>query len=292
MAYNSKFVSLETVIEKAYQDSGVDNIDWDAAISWTADLMGIIGVPGTYIKKSTNGLEGNPDFVEISNYRGELPTDVLILEGCRKVKLDSDNEVTQVYPMIETQELFIHTPTPYTASTGAIVSDPYFQTAVLDENGEIQQVELTQEQNYPYSTILYTYKVNGNTIFTNFEEGFIEMEYKGMLLDERGLPMIPGDPKYIRAIANEIIWKIDYLKWRQNPSPQNASIKNDSARERDWAVAAAISKHHIPTIDEIESIKNTWLRSIQDVNAHNTSFISNNAPEVRYNHNSRVWRRR
>ena len=111
-------------------------------------------------------------------------------------------------------------------------------------------------------------------------------------IDTLFLTLLPSCEKYKLAVTNEIIWRLDKLRWRKNPSPQNKSILNDSAQERDWAVGAAISRYHIPTIDELESIKNMWLRSIQDVNAHNTHFISNNYPELRYNQSNRTWRRK
>lgn len=291
MAYNGRHIGLSRIIENIYRDSGYDDIDWEAAVEWTAALMRIIGVPNAYTQKSTNGLDNNPTPIEISGHRGMLPNDIVVRGMCRKVELDDNNEIYKVNPMIETQDVFFQT-TVKPNVDNPVFFDPYHKTVRINEDGDSEDVILTQSPIYNRTGDMLTYKVDGNVIFTNFEEGYVEMEYKGFAIDEQGLPMIPDDEKFIRAVVAEITWKLDKLRWRKNPSPQNKSIVNDSAQERDWAVASARTKARIPTLDEIEAIKNSWVRSITKINEHGTGFSTKHIPEVRYTQNKRLWRTR
>lgn len=291
MAYTGKYIAIERVIENAFRKTQSEEIDWESAVEWTVSLMKILGVPSIFIDKFTNGKDNNPFFIEISDYRGVIPNDVISIKGLRKVSLSDEYEVVGSYPLVETQELFFDTPTNIN-SIAPVVYEPYYKTVTIDDNGDVIPIELTQEVTYPSQTVTYSYKLDNNIIFTDFEEGYIEMAYTGIALDERGLPMIPDDEKLINALMWDIISNIDYITWRKNPSPQNKSIVNHSEQQRDWYVGQAQSKAKIPSIDELESIKNAWLRSIQDVNAHATGFKSNNFPEIRYTQNSRRWRRK
>ena len=288
MAYNKKYVSLGRVIESAYRDSGLDMIDWEAAVEWTAALIRLIGVPSSYVQKSTNDQDNNPPFIEISNYRGILPTDIVVRGECRRVELNTDGVPYKMASMTETDDIFFQTDSAQN-SEYPVFFDPYFQTVSISDTGDSERVTLEQSPNYYGFSDTYSYKIEGNIIFTNFKEGYVEMAYKGFMTDEYGLPMIPDDEKYIRAVKWEIISNIDRIVWRKNPSPQNKSIYNESSQERDWAVSAAITKGRIPSTDELEAIKRSWLRSIPKTDEHSTNFKTLNISERRFTQNKRLW---
>jgi len=287
MAYNKRHVGFSRIIENVYRTSGYDDIDWESAVEWTSALMRIIGVPAAFVQKSTNGLDGNSLPIEISNYRGILPNDIVTRGSCRRIDINDNMEIYKFSAMQETTDLFFQTPGAESIDN-PVFFDPYYNTVYIDENGESQPVTLTQSPSYYGTGDTFTYKIEGNIIFTNFKTGYVEMEYKGFAIDEDGLPAIPDDEKYIRAIVWEIIANTDRKTWRKNPSPQNKSIYNDSAQERDWAVSSARTKGRIPTVDELESIKNMWVRSIPKINEHATGFKTLGAQEVRYNQNNRT----
>lgn len=287
MAYNKQFVPLSRVIENAYRRSGEDFIDWESAIEWTAALIRVLGIPASYIQKSTNNQDNNPPFIEVNGYRGILPTDVVVRGNCRRVALNDDGVATRFAAMVESTNIFFGTDSTAERSH-PVFFDPYFETVQVDDDGNSESLTLTQEPYYFGTTESFDYKVEGNIIFTQFETGYIEMEYKGFMTDSGGLPMIPDDEKYIRAIMWEIISNNDFVKWRKNPNNTGLkSVYNESNRERDWAVAAAITKARIPTLDEMEAMKNSWLRSIPKTNEHSTNFKTQNKPEIRYNQNNR-----
>lgn len=289
MAYNGRHKSLKSAMEEIYRDSGFDYVDWEDVVSWSFRLMGLIGAPNQYITKNTNGSNGAPKPIEISGFRGILPDDLVAKDSCRRITLDSEGTVSRFYPMVESSDVFFKNPAKSTEDY-PVVTDPLYNTVYIDENGETQNVSITQDNNFPYGGgQMFTYKIEGNIIFTSFESGMVEMAYKAVPTDVDGFPMFPDDSKYLRAIVYEVIWQLDRRKYRRNPSPGNKAILNDSAQERAWAVGAAATKGKIPSIDEMESIKNSWLRSIPKINEHSSGFKTTSYPEQRWTHNRRLW---
>jgi hypothetical protein len=282
MAYSSKHVSLGRIIENIYRESGYDQVDWESALEWTISIMKILGVNNMFVNKTTNGLDNNFDPIEIINYRGVIPRDVIKINACRRIALNSDGYIYKFAAMTESSDIFFDSFVK-PKNTSVQISNPYFPTYEIDDNGNPIPIELTSTDNIFQNRDFFNYKIEGDIIFTNFESGYVEMSYKGISLDEQGLPNIPDDEKLIRAITWEIIWKLDKLNWRKNPSPQNKSILNDSGQERDFAISSARNKARIPSIDEMEGLKRMWLRSIQNVNEHGTNFKTLGLPEIRYN---------
>jgi len=287
MAYNGKFVPLERIVEKAFRDAGFENIDWEAAIEWTAEMFSYLGVPSTYIDVTTNGIDDMPTPIEIVDYRAQVPSGLVYLVGCRKVDLDEEGVPVNYAPMIESTDIF-HLTQVENIQDGNTYFDPItlIPEVVPDEDGE-PTTELsyyTQQPIKGFSGIPYSYKIQGGTIFTNFKDGFIEMSYKSYPLDDRGYPLIPDDLKFQRALEYYIIYKLDWKKWRLNPaSPGLKAVLNDSEQKYYVFAASARNKAHIPSIDKMESIKNQWLRSIPKINEHATGFKTSSAQEIRYN---------
>ncbi|HSH25177.1 MAG TPA: hypothetical protein VLA13_06530, partial [Massilibacterium sp.] len=113
---------------------------------------------------------------------------------------------------------------------------------------------------------LYQFKFDNGYIYTNFEEGFIELSYKAFVTDDHGFPMIPDDQRFIEAIKWSIIEQLDYKKWRVAEIPDK--VYRHSEQQRDWYIASARSKADIPSVHKMEALKNMFLRSITKVNAY------------------------
>lgn len=286
MAYNGRYTSIQRVVEDVFRDAGFDTVDWESAVAWTAQLIGLIGIPGQYITLNTNGKDDNLPPIEIKNYRGKLPSTMVNIISCRRLVLSPDNKIVHYYEMVESTDVYHFTPEdkkplPNSPVSG-IANVVEFE---LDEDDDLS----IEHKTYSYSPEkredrVFTYKIQGDYIFTNFEEGYVEIAYKSYPIDKNGFPMIPDDEKYIAALQHYIIYKLDWKKWRSNPaSPGLRALVNDSEQKADWYIAAAKTKYHIPTPDKMEALKRMWLRSIPKPNEHNTGFKTLNNQERRFN---------
>jgi hypothetical protein len=291
MAYNPGHVSIKSVIERAYRKSGLEKIEWEESLEWAADLMALIGVPSQYIDMFTNGMDNNPAPIQIIDGRGELPYGVNTIRSCRRILFDRDGRITRAHPMIESTGTFYQTDDSDSLINMNIYPSTIYATDIslsedddlVTTNIEVVNIQSESMDGFPESITPNEYKINGGIIFTDFTTGYVEMAYTSIPLDSQGLPMIPDDYKYIRAIEDYIIERIDYRVWRRSPSPQNKSILNDSEQKSAFSIGSARTKGRIPSVDQMESIKNMWLRSIPRISEHSNNFNSLNKQEVRYN---------
>jgi len=287
MAYNGRYISIHQVVENVFRDAGFTKVDWESSVAWTVQLMGKIGIPYQYIDIATNGEGYNPNPITVQNYRGVLPTGFVNIKSCRRVEVDNQGNIIDFRPMVETTDLY-HDTHLEEGDQQLNAYDPVVNVTnfTLDEYGDITSTDtfIEQEELRTTSYAPDTYKIQGEYIFTNFEEGNIELVYKSYPIDVEGFPMIPDDEKYIAALEHYIIYKLDWKKWRRNPaSPGLRAVLNDSEQQSLWYIGSARNKSHIPTYDGMESLKNMWLRSIPKPNEHSNGFKTLNKQERRYN---------
>jgi hypothetical protein len=105
----------------------------------------------------------------------------------------------------------------------------------------------------------------------------LELSYLAFPTDSRGLPMIPEDARYIKAIECYIIERISRKLWL------NDKLSRDKYErlEQDWLwyVGSAQNAMLIPTLDEMESLKDQFVRLIPRLNEHNNHFKTLNQQE-------------
>ena len=65
-------------------------------------------------------------------------------------------------------------------------------------------------------------------------------------------------------------------------------IFNLIERDRDWYVEAEVNRSKIPSIDEMESFKNSWNTLIPNYESHSNFFKNMQLPQQIYNHPYRL----
>jgi hypothetical protein len=73
---NGKYVSLETIVERVYRDTGFTlEVDWTDVAEWVGSVIDLINAPMQYIDRITDG--NDRPHIEIVDGRGELPCDLV-----------------------------------------------------------------------------------------------------------------------------------------------------------------------------------------------------------------------
>ena len=130
----------------------------------------------------------------------------------------------------------------------------------------------------------YTYTLNNNYIFTSFEEGQVELHYKAFPTNSLGMPMVPDDIKFIMAVQAYVAERIGFRLWMQDHITRDKYQKLE--QERLFYIGAAGTKAQIPSIDEMEGIKNRFLRLKIHTDFHDASFIYSTDKERLILHNN------
>lgn len=101
----------------------------------------------------------------------------------------------------------------------------------------------------------FTYKIQGKIIFCSpMRDGKIEVAYKALELDDCGLPVIPDNAHFERALE----WYIKVKKFTMffEEGKLDPRILQNAQQEYAFAVKACESAFNIPTLDEAKSISN------------------------------------
>jgi hypothetical protein len=303
----SKFVNLSSIIERVYRGTELESIPWSDAAEDILDILRLIGVPGSYIDKTTNGQMDNPVPIVVHDFRGELPYDLAVPGACRLIQLDGDYNIMSFTHMTEATDLFFQSPTTAEETNTTVrdwantiaatslemklheaedhITNTEYTDAILDVESAIDNIRQSQGRATSYQSqvldFIPKYKLNNNYIFTNFRNGFVEMAYRAYPVDEFGMPMVPDNIKFIKAVEWYLISRIDYKRWRTSRNAADQRVWESSSREADWYVASARSAAHMPSVDKMEAIKRMLMRSIPKINEHNQGFKNLGAQEQR-----------
>ena len=102
------------------------------------------------------------------------------------------------------------------------------------------------------------------------EDGMLNIEYKGLVLDEDGLPMIPDNIHLIKAVIAYV--KIQHYEIKYALGELPGPILQRAEREYSWNVAVAETAFKMPSEDEMESIRNGLVRFISNYRANSERF--------------------
>lgn len=205
----------------------------------------LMGIVGSY-----DLYKDERDVVEIHNNRGKLPSGVIRLEQCRKIS--GSGEAVQYLPMQYASDTFI-----------------------------------TSYKNYPksytHSTQLYTYKQQGDYIYTSFSEGLIEVAYKTFYTDEDGEIMIPTNTSLSKALEAYI--KQEHFRGLYEIEKIPRAVFEEAKTEYCWYIAQAQNSVMNVSLDERQSISNAAHRLLLNDDFHQDGFRNLSDKEYLRNRN-------
>lgn len=115
-----------------------------------------------------------------------------------------------------------------------------------------------------------TYKIQGGVIFTSFKEGDIEIMYRAILVDDEGMPLIPDNSSFIRALEAYI--KKKYFTVLFDLGKIAPGVYNNVLQEYAWAVGDCQTEFNRLTLDKAESLYASWRSLIVDNKLHSKGF--------------------
>lgn len=123
-----------------------------------------------------------------------------------------------------------------------------------------------------------TYKIQGNVIFTSIKEGTIEIAYNAFAVDSDGYPMIPDNSSFINAL--ELYIKKKQFNVLFDTGKISQAVYNQVYQDYAWAVGQAQSDLIRPTIDQMQSITNSFNTLVQRVSEHRSGFVNHGSAEM------------
>jgi hypothetical protein len=160
----------------------------------------------------------------------------------------------------------------YEAALESINTDP-LRRAKLNGILALQNTKIDQKIGGEMSyTSDLTYLIKPGYIKTNIANGFIMLAYQAVPTDKEGYPMIPDNVSYIEAIYWYIVTKLLYPQWA-NGQVRDA-VYYDARRSWNFYCKQAYGNALLPNKDQMESIKNVWLRLVPEINEHQNAYVT------------------
>lgn len=122
-----------------------------------------------------------------------------------------------------------------------------------------------------------TYKIQGSYIFTSIPKGNIEIAYRAFPMDDEGLPLIPDNGSYPRALEEYIVVEC-YTVLCDQGKIQLQSLQNHQQRYA-WYAGQAQTDLIRPSIDQMVSITNMWNKLLPSKKDYNNGFVTEGAEQ-------------
>ncbi len=126
------------------------------------------------------------------------------------------------------------------------------------------------------TTSQLVYTINDSFIFTNFEQDLC-LSYLAIPTDEEGYPLIPDNVSYMEALYKYIDMKMAWPEARSGKLPM--SIYREIVEDWNYKCMQARGNASMPNLEQLEGLKNQWMRLIPDVNRFGKFFNDLNFPE-------------
>ena len=122
-----------------------------------------------------------------------------------------------------------------------------------------------------------TFKTQGQVLYVSFKTGDISISYKSIPVDKDGFPLLIDNPVFLKALEAYIkreVFTILFDMGKISPA-----VLQNTQQQYAFLAGQLQSEFTIPSISEMESIKNSWCTLIQRTSSFNDGFKNNGNQE-------------
>ncbi len=123
----------------------------------------------------------------------------------------------------------------------------------------------------------YGFKVQGRILYTTFKEGDVEIAYKSIPVDKDGFPCVIDNSVFLKALENYIKKEAFSILFDLNKI--SMQVLQHAEQQYAWTAGQLRSELSIPSMSEMENIKNMWCSLIPRDNEFINGFSSLGAKE-------------
>ncbi len=263
----TSYITIDRVLERVHDEYGLPNIHKHQAMEWVVDTLLLIGSNKLLIDEEKD--------VQIVGGRASLPLGFYEINPAGVREKD-----TGVYLLPRKGSFKVSEETPEQSYTIVIENGV---TVVYDFQGNpldpaqlptsvisIIRPELDRER--------YEYFIKDGWIFTGIHNTILELSYTKIPIDKgTGELLIPEDVKIINAAVTNVAHKLAKRLFIKGQLAER--VYNLIADDYYFAIASARSGSKVPSISEMEAIKNRYLTLLPVINHHDSGFRDSNLPE-------------
>lgn len=262
--------SIKVILDKIHRNPMLSEVSLETAIDYTVDFMRIVGVPNLFYDKV--------EVIPIVNYKASLPVDwidtiqIKFNDVC--LRYSNDSFITKAYVPEEVTVPEIDFESTLVTSIAQMTNPDLIYKMVVNgvdryyeyHDGAVIQINFVTDTNTSTNNTIsdYSFKIQGGIIHTTIKEGDIELAYRAIGIDEYGLPMIPDNSNFTRAL--ELYIKLQHYGILFDLGKINQQVIQKAQQDYAWAVGAL----------ETDSLRLDLSKAESFFNSLNQLFIKNN----------------
>lgn len=117
-----------------------------------------------------------------------------------------------------------------------------------------------------------SFKTQGQVLYVSFKTGDVSVSYKAIPIDKDGFPLLIDNPVFLKALEAYI--KKEEFTILFDTGKITPAVLQNTQQQYAWLAGQLQSEFTIPSISEMESIKNSWCALIQKVSEFDSGFKS------------------
>ena len=222
MVQNNNFVNIRVVLDRLLRHPLLTDLNLETVIQYTLDFIGVMGLPNVYVDKV--------ETVDIKEYRGELPCDLIAVN---QVRLHKNGIALRA------------------------MTDNFNAYPTHDHDRDCERGEPS-------------FKTQGRVIFTSIRHEKVDISYKAIMLDDEGLPLIPDNSIFLRAL--ELYIKKEWLTILFDMGKISPAVLYNTQQSYAFVAGQCNNEFLIPSVSEMEAITNSWNQLIPRTNEFRNGF--------------------
>ncbi len=122
-----------------------------------------------------------------------------------------------------------------------------------------------------------SFKTQGQVLYVSFKTGDVSVSYKAIPVDKDGFPLLIDNPVFLKALKAYI--KREAFTILFDMGKITPAVLQNTQQQYAWLAGQLQSEFTIPSISEMESIKNSWCTLLQRTNEFSNGFKNNGDQE-------------
>lgn len=256
MVTNIQYTNIRRVLGDITEHPLLMNVTLEQVIRHTIRFISLHGYPQLYQDKI--------DTVDIKDFRGLLPCDLISIIQVRDLKTDVClRAMTDIF-------------TPELRPKPDMRNQPM---DLLNNMKPLVDTYIPSMQEYREEP---AFKTQGRIIFTSFPKGKVEIAYKAIPVDEDGFPLLIDNETYLNALEAYIKVRVFTVKF--DTGKIQAGILSNAQTEYAWASHLLQSEMTMPSVSEMESLTRMMNTLIKPVRQFDNGFKDLGNREYLRNH--------
>lgn len=237
-----KTITCKVLADRIRRHPMLQDVPFETILDYLVDFIQIVGCPQLYEEKT--------QVIPVKDYKGLLPCNYVSMIQVRNAP-PPDDHIADDYPGIRRHSAYRY------------AGDSFHMSPDKPDVGR-------------GGTDL-TYKIQGSVIFTSTKDKPIEIAYHAIATDPEGYPLIPDNPSFMRAFESYV--KKQHFTILFDMGKIQPAVLSQALQDYAFYVGQCQSDLIMPSIDQMESITNSWNTLIIRANEHAKGFINNGSKE-------------